>query len=78
MKTFTAVVEKDQETGLYVGYFPGLCGAHTQGATLDEVRDNLIDVIGMLLEDNTLRADGVLVGTQQINIDQVGNIVWIG
>ena len=25
MKTFTAVIEKCSETGLYVGYVPGLC-----------------------------------------------------
>ncbi len=50
-KTFTAVVEKDSETGLYVGYVPGFAGAHTQAATLDELRDNLREVVEILLED---------------------------
>lgn len=51
MKTFTAVVEKDLETDLYVGYVPGFPGAHSQGATLDELQINLGEVIEMLLED---------------------------
>ena len=41
MRTFTAVVEKDPDTGLYVGYVPGFRGAHTQGETLDELQKNL-------------------------------------
>ena len=51
MKSFTAVVERCPETQLYVGYVPGFPGAHTQGATLDELQSNLEEVIGMLLED---------------------------
>ena len=41
MTTLTAVVEQDPETGLYVGMVPGLPGAHSQGATLDELMANL-------------------------------------
>ena len=51
MKTFTAVVEKCPETGLYVGYVPGFHGAHSQAETLDELNQNLQEVIEMLLED---------------------------
>ena len=51
MRTVTAVIERDRETGLYVGYVPGWPGAHSQGATLDELRENLREVIGMLSED---------------------------
>lgn len=51
MKTFTAVVEKDRDTGLYVGYVPGFPGAHSQGETLDELRQNLQEVIELLLEE---------------------------
>ena len=50
-RIFTALVEKDNNTGLYVGYVPGFAGAHTQAETLDELRDNLHEVIEMLLED---------------------------
>jgi len=51
MRVFTAVVEKCPDTGLYVGYIPGLRGAHSQGATLDELNLNLKEVVEMLLED---------------------------
>ena len=51
MKTFLAIVEKCSQTGLYVGYVPGLPGAHTQAETLDELHKNLREVLIMLLED---------------------------
>jgi predicted RNase H-like HicB family nuclease len=51
MNHFTAVVERDADTGLYVGYVPGFRGAHSQGATLDELNQNLQEVVAMLLED---------------------------
>ncbi len=54
MRTFTAVVERDSDTGLYVGHVPGFPGAHSQGATKDELRQNLHEVIEMLLEDAKL------------------------
>ena len=45
MKTFTAYIEFDPETNLYVGIIPGITGAHTQGATLDELNQNLKEVL---------------------------------
>ncbi|MGH1396990.1 MAG: type II toxin-antitoxin system HicB family antitoxin [Trichormus sp.] len=68
MKTFTAVVEKDLDTGLYVGYIPGFPGAHSQAETLEELQVNLQEVIEMLLEDNNLTFTTQFVGTQQIVI----------
>jgi len=68
MRTFTAVVEKDQETGLYVGYIPGFPGAHSQGETQEELRENLVEVIDMLLEDQDPEVEAVFVGTQQISV----------
>jgi predicted RNase H-like HicB family nuclease len=55
MKAFTAVIERCPDTGLYVGYVPGLPGAHSQGETLDELTGNLQEVIAMLLEDGDRR-----------------------
>lgn len=43
MRTFTAIVEKCPDTGLYVGYVPGFPGAHTQADTLGESRSLLTD-----------------------------------
>ena len=51
MKTFTAVVERCPETKLFVGYIPGFPGAHSQGATREELSRNLQEVMEMLLED---------------------------
>lgn len=47
----TAVIEHCKETELYVGYVPGVTGAHSQGKTLDELNQNLQEVIAMLPED---------------------------
>lgn len=69
MRKFTAVIEKDPETGLFVGYVPGFPGAHSQGATLDELNANLREVIEMLLEDGDPKLEGVFVGTQEVVLD---------
>ena len=66
MRTFTAIVERDLDTNLYVGYVPGFPGAHSQGETLDELHKNLQEVIEMLLEDEQVVFDTEFVGTQQI------------
>lgn len=74
MKTFTAVVEKCSETGLYVGYVPGFPGAHTQGASLDELNQNLKEVLEMLLEDGDPPLNSEFVGTQTVMISDNGQI----
>ena len=51
MQTFSVIVEKCPQTGLYVGYVPGLPGAHAQAETLDELKKNLCEVLSMLLEN---------------------------
>ncbi len=51
MKTFTAYIEWDPETKLYVGMVPGIPGAHTQGASLDELHKNLREVLELCLEE---------------------------
>jgi predicted RNase H-like HicB family nuclease len=66
MRTFTAIVERDSETKLYVGYVPGFPGAHSQGETLDELQENLREVIEMVLEDEELVFETEFVGIQQI------------
>ncbi len=68
MREFTAVIEQDSETGLYVGYVPGFPGAHSQGSTLDELTQNLKEVIGMLLEDGEPHLEGEFIGTQRVAI----------
>lgn len=70
MRTFTAYVEFDPESGLYVGTVPGVRGAHTQGATLDELQVNLQEVLELCLEESTDLLDSLprFVGLQQIEV----------
>ena len=71
LKTFTAVIEKDADTKLYVGFIPGFPRAHSQGETLDELQENLREVVEMLLEDPNLVISTEFVGTQQIVVESV-------
>ena len=72
MRTFTAYIERDQESGLYVGIVPGLTGAHTQAASLDELRENLREVIELCLEESgdsgEIEELPQFVGLQQIEV----------
>jgi predicted RNase H-like HicB family nuclease len=66
MKSYTAVIERCPESGLYVGYVPGFAGAHSQAESLDELNANLREVIEMLLEDGEPEIDSEFVGTQLV------------
>ena len=70
MKTFSAYVEWDPESGLYVGIVPGIPGAHTQAATLDELQKNLKEVLELCLEQYKGPLDELprFVGLQQIEV----------
>jgi predicted RNase H-like HicB family nuclease len=70
MTTFTAYVEWDPETNLYVGIVPGIAGAHTQASSLDELRENLKEVLELCLEEHGKRAEDIprFVGIQQIEV----------
>ena len=67
-REYTAVVERCPDTKLYVGYVPGFPGAHSQGATLEELRENLREVIQMLLEDGEPVMEAEFVGTQAVTV----------
>jgi predicted RNase H-like HicB family nuclease len=60
----------DPETKLYVGIVPGLAGAHTQGATLDELQKNLKEVLALCLEEykNSTEDLPIFVGLQQVEV----------
>lgn len=70
MKTFSAYVEWDPETKLYVGVVPGIPGAHTQAASLDDLRKNLIEVLQLCLDEYQGSLDDLphFVGLQQIEV----------
>jgi predicted RNase H-like HicB family nuclease len=67
-RTFTAVVERCPETGLFVGFVPGFPGAHTQAESLDELNGNLREVVTMLLEDGDPAVEAEFVGTQLVEV----------
>jgi predicted RNase H-like HicB family nuclease len=66
VRTYTAVVERDPDTGMYVGYIPGWPGAHTQGESLDELQANLREVVELLLVDGEPKLETEFVGTQTV------------
>ena len=69
---FTAVFRKVPEG--YVGYVEELPGANTQGATLDEARENLEEAVVMVLKANrelaAQDAEGTDVIREPLKIDQ--------
>ena len=66
MKTYSAVVQKCPDTGLYVAFIPGFPGAHSQAETLDELNRNLREVVEMLLEDGDPKLEAEFVGIQNV------------
>lgn len=68
MSSYTAVVERCPQTGLYNGYVPGFPGAHSQGKTLDELNENLQEVVAMLLEDGEPELEAEFIGIQTVKV----------
>ena len=64
MRSFSVVIERCPETGLYVGSVPGFPGAHSQGETLEELRENIREVITMLFEDGEPTLESKFVGAR--------------
>ncbi len=69
-QTFIAYIEFDPETELYAGFIPGIPGAHSQAASLDELHANLREVLELCLEENLdiLKDKPQFVGLQQIEV----------
>ncbi len=47
----TAHIERDPETGLYIGMVPSIPGAHTQAKSLDELQVHLKEVVELCFEE---------------------------
>jgi predicted RNase H-like HicB family nuclease len=66
-----AYIEKDNEVDCYVGFVPGIPGAHTQADTLDELQIKLKEVVELCLEEmdpEERKSLPQFVGVQQIEI----------
>ncbi len=66
---FTAIFE--QEDNWWIGYVEELPGANTQGATLDEARENLREAVALVLEANRELAERELLGKDIVKEDLV-------
>ena len=68
---FTAHIEKDPESGSYIGIIPSVPGAHTFADTLDDLKKNLKEVLELCLESMTpeeINDIPEFIGTQQISV----------
>lgn len=71
MYRITGYIEKDSDSGMYVAIVPGIPGAHTQAATLDELQKNLKEVVELCLEEMDPEAKRQIpefVGIQQLEV----------
>jgi len=50
LEKFTAVYERDGEW--WIGFVEELPGANTQGRTLEEARENLVEAVHLVLQAN--------------------------
>jgi predicted RNase H-like HicB family nuclease len=70
MKTLMAYIEWDPVTKFYVGTIPGIPGAHTQAATLDELHQNLKEVVELCIGEQGGDIDDLpqFIGVQQVEV----------
>ena len=62
MDSYTAIVERCPDTGLFVGYIPGFPGAHIAKAKpLEELNANLREVVTLILDDGPRDTEGDFV-----------------
>lgn len=68
VRTFQMIVERDEQSGLFVGYVPGWPGAHTQAADTHELENNMREVIAMLLEDGEPQLESEFIDVRRIQV----------
>ncbi|MCL2056019.1 MAG: type II toxin-antitoxin system HicB family antitoxin [Oscillospiraceae bacterium] len=69
--SYTAYIEKDNESGLYIGVVPSIAGARTCAATIDELQIKLKEVIELCLEEmdaEDIAQFPVFAGISQIEV----------
>ena len=65
MREFYVVIERDED-GLYIGEVPQLPACYSQGATLDELLQNMKEVILLCLEVEESARLPEFVGVQKV------------
>lgn len=71
-EALTAVFEKS-EYG-YIGYIEELPGANTQGKTLAETKQNLIEAVALVLQANRELAEQEVVNKPNVLKEQLGHV----
>lgn len=69
-KEFTIIIEQDED-GIYVASVPELEGCHTQGKTLDELRERIKEAIQLYLDvesDLVKEVPLEFVGIQKVEV----------
>ncbi len=64
-RNICAIIERNRQTGLYVGYVPNMQGVHSQGATLDELCENLLEVLKTVASE---RLHSEVIGVQLMSV----------
>jgi predicted RNase H-like HicB family nuclease len=68
---FTAYIERDLESDMYVGTVPTLPGAHTFAETIDDLQVKLVEVVALCLEEmdrDEIAALPVFTGIAQVEV----------
>ena len=69
--SFTAYIEWDEESKMYIGSVPTIKGAHTYANSLDQLQTNLQEVISLCLKE--MDSDEIMnlpsfAGVTQVNV----------
>ncbi|MBN2518126.1 MAG: type II toxin-antitoxin system HicB family antitoxin [Candidatus Altiarchaeota archaeon] len=67
-RSYTVIIEKDNDTGMYVGEVSGISGCHSQGKTIDELMKRMQEVISLCLEEGIGEDMPKFVGVQQVEV----------
>jgi len=68
---YTAYIERDIESGMYIGSVPGITGARTFAETIDELHVKLKEVISLCLEamdEEDIANIPIFAGISQIEV----------
>ena len=62
------IIQKDADADCYVGYVPGVVGAHSQGETIEELKNNLKESIALCLEEGDPFIECEYIGVDELEI----------
>ena len=75
LKKYTFIIEKDIESGKYIGSVPHIKGAHTYANSLDELKQNLSEVLALCLSEMPQEDKEIIPEFE--GISQVEVSIWV-